>query len=853
MKNSRMAQQLRLLSLKPSLEAEGDVKAGITGLYDPNHPADNGGPKDEDKHLTAKIVEVDDGPKTEAAKTEVENSVSLEAQIADAEAQLAHLKALQGSGKVRVTQESLIVAGAVAALLGIGTAFAFNKAAKLKNEYLALQKELTKKKGQLDALVTQLEAQARLELRKANISTEAYSDNVLTEKREKIGDLDRKISTGLIGGLTAASAFATILSKSSPVFVAINAGLATGVLLGNLIAVKKKRAELATISEELENKEIEIAQLAAEAKKAGTKVSQESIDDTESNMNAELMEAVKADPEVEIVEAEPIVEPAAAVVVEPEAVAQAPVVETPVVEVEPAIEPTAEEVEGEEAIDAYEEVIDEANEHAEEYEQAATSLESLIEALGEARQNGGLTPQSAKFFQIGFESIGVRLTGAPFKNAYGEDALPSLESFGGSMRRDAATQISMEAAESWYVKVWEVLKKTFAQIRDWVIKFVKAMFDQSARYNQRADKIIEVAGKVGAAKAKADKVTFGGARQIVTGSSVDAGSISKVLTVAQDAAVRTGESFKAIDAVKKYLVDMVSAGATDFGTFSEAEAAIQEGKLRSSLFSHEYNGEGENGFETDALPGNVKFRIAYQTHSSQSRFKVLVQGLLGARVTKESAGEIPEDLSARTLNPSEVADLARKVKAVLKAAEDSKKEFSVESLDIANVQVPQDDDAAKAKEKQKFINATVKAVSKASAGISQLLKYTIQTSGGYLDYANASLKQYGAQVDTQGKKEGDDVSQEALDVSMEGTSGALIGALIGLPFGLIGAVPGAIIGHTLQEKAKRKDAEALMLVQSIKAAQKANDDSKVEKLSEKLLQNQLEMAELRGQIKSAKE
>ncbi len=750
MKNSRMAQQLRLLSLKLSLEAEGDVKAGITGQYDPNHPADNGGPKDEDKHLTAKIVEVDDGPKTEAAETEVENSVSLEAQIADAEAQLAHLKALQGSGKVRVTQESLIVAGAVAALLGIGTAFAFNKAAKLKNEYLALQKELTKKKGQLDVLVTQLEAQARLELRKANISTEAYSDDVLTEKNNKISDPDRKILTGWVGGMTAVGAFGAILGKTSPVFAAINAGLATGVLLGNLIAVKKKRAELATISEELENKEIEIAQLAAEAKKAGTKVSQESIDDTESNMNAELVEAVKADPEIELVEAAPIVEPVAAVVAEPEVSApETPVVEETVVETVPAVEPTPEEVEGEEAIDAYEEVIDEANEHAEEYEQAATSLESLIEALGEARQNGGLTPQSAKFFQIGFESIGVRLTGAPFKNAYGEDALPSLESFGGSMRRDAATQISMEAAESWYVKVWEVLKKTFAQIRDWVVKFAKALFDQSARYNQRADKIIEAASKVGAAKAKADKVTFGGARQIVTGSSVDAGSISKVLTVAQDAALRTGESFKGIAAVKKYLVDVASAGATDFATFSIAEAALQEGKLRSSLFSHEYKGEGENGFETDALPGNVKFRIAYQTHSSQARFKVLMEGLLGARVSKESAGEIPEDLSARTLNPSEISDLARKVKTVLKAADDSKKEFSVESLDMANVQIPQDDDAAMAKEKQKFINATVKAVSKASAGISQLLKYTIQTSGGYLDYANASLKQYGAAVESE--------------------------------------------------------------------------------------------------------
>lgn len=656
MKNSRMAQQLRLLSLKPSLEAEGDVKAGITGLYDPNHPADNGGPKDEDKHLTAKIVEVDDGPKTEAAKTEVEDSVSQE---------------------------------------GFGDAL----------------KWIVSKQHRMQKSVDSFDA----DMEKFNL--------LISEAKAK---LKAAKESGNVKAQTAAQKEVELLEDDRDWNIKTN---------------------------DYFKKQLELHRAKQEAKlKATGKPSNESLSAKVMALRASLeaLEGELAGTGAPLVEAAPIVEPAPAVVVEPEVIApETPVVEETVVETVPAVEPTPEEVEGEEAIDAYEEVIDEANEHAEEYEQAATSLESLIEALGEARQNGGLTPQSAKFFQIGFESIGVRLTGAPFKNAYGEDALPSLESFGGSMRRDAATQISLEAAESWYVKVWEVLKKTFAQIRDWVVKFAKALFDQSARYNQRADKIIEAAGKVGAAKAKSDKVTFGGARQIVTGSSVDAGSISKVLTVAQDAALRTGESFKAIDAVKKYLVDMASAGATDFATFSDAEAALQEGKLRSSLFSHEYKGEGENGFETDALPGNVKFRIAYQTHSSQARFKALMESLLGARVSKESAGEIPEDLSARTLNPSEISDLARKVKTVLKAADDSKKEFSVESLDIANVQVPQDDDAAKAKEKQKFINATVKAVSKASAGISQLLKYTIQTSGGYLDYANASLKQYGAAVESE--------------------------------------------------------------------------------------------------------
>jgi len=209
-------------------------------------------------------------------------------------------------------------------------------------------------------------------------------------------------------------------------------------------------------------------------------------------------------------------------------------------------------------IEAAAQDIEDGEAHAEEYEQAAATMESLVDALRDAQKTGGLTPQSAQFFNISFESIGIRLTGKPFQNAHGEACIPSMESFGGSMRRDTATQISMEAASDWLKKIWEVLKKTFQQIKAWVIKFIQAVFDQAARFEARADKIIAKA-KAASGDAKNATIELGRAGgKIARNGKVDTADLADLVMLAEEATVRSKEGSEAIAKIRGFMNQVIT-------------------------------------------------------------------------------------------------------------------------------------------------------------------------------------------------------------------------------------------------------------------------------------------------------
>lgn len=399
--------------------------------------------------------------------------------------------------------------------------------------------------------------------------------------------------------------------------------------------------------------------------------------------------------------------------------------------------------EGEAEIEAAEADVDAGEEHAEEYEQAAASLEQLVDALKDAQRTGGMTPQSAQFFNIGFESIGVRLTGKPFTNSHGEACIPSLESFGGSMRRDTATQISMEAAQDWLKKIWEVLKRTYAQVKEWLVKFIKAVFDQSERYTQRANKIKAAAGeaaKSGKTKAKSDKVNIGGsAGKIAVGQNVTTSVPSELLAFVKEAATRGTEGTRALiqlrENFKKLVAKATEGGATGVEDLGIAESGWS-GELRSSVFAI---ADGEN-FKTKVLPGNVEFVSVNPAKSATGSFMSTFRGWK----VEEHKADVEVNGEQKTLSLTEIAGVAGEVIKVIEAAKAAKDSLKEEALSITDIAIPAEasEDGVAAIRGAAMVLG--KMIQWQSGSIGKMLKYAVSTSGYYLDYAAASLKQYGA-------------------------------------------------------------------------------------------------------------
>lgn len=99
---------------------------------------------------------------------------------------------------------------------------------------------------------------------------------------------------------------------------------------------------------------------------------------------------------------------------------------------------------------------------------AQAQVTEVKEAMESYLEKGGMTRDAARFAEIAMKNITSRV--------FMPVSIPSLESFtGSSADRTDMTIVSMEAADSWYVKVWEAIKNFFKKIID----KVKSWFGKS--------------------------------------------------------------------------------------------------------------------------------------------------------------------------------------------------------------------------------------------------------------------------------------------------------------------------------------------------------------------------------------
>lgn len=694
MSKNRIAAALRALTVAPSLES--DVTDALTtgdGAVTTTVPVEEAQTtqadvEGEDKSVTGKVVKVDNGPEgVESAETTAEESeVITTGEVSQEGFKGAAIGAVAGFFLLPILGGTVLGAAAghlVEEYLHARAEAAATQAAALKAIAAGDEKkvgQLRKKFEEQTTAITDLQDKIKAQAAKKKVSQESVDDNAVD----------------------AAAAFA--------------AGAAGA------------------------------AEAAAQATEEGTAA----VEEVPVEAEATDAPAVVEEAAEEVAEAE--VEAAAEV-----AESQAEAVEAEATQVE-AVE-LPEEIAEQDEIDAGEAEMDEleadiveGEQHVEKFEQAAATLESLVEAISQAQQTGGLTPQAAQFMNIGFESVGVFLTGKPFTNARGEAPIPSMESFGGSMRRDQATSISMESAREWLEKVLEVLKKTFISIKNWMVEFFQAVFSQTERYMKRAAKIKAAANKLraGAQPKNAQfQLAQSVANKIHINGEVSYRDLRDLAELTKVAAARNEEGTRALIQVRQNLKDIAAKAATLKGGAKEIEDAIvsnasrviHSGDLRNAAFSILYGDGDLIGYKTKVLPGGVEMGIIYPA-TENSLFRVIVSSLRGWRVVTIKDDTVAKT-EVKTLSGGEITQIAGDVEDILATIKKAKADFKAEALDIGNFTVDVDVPENVARKINKLTVALGKSVQTQTSGTSKLFKYVVSTTGAYLDFAAASLKQYG--------------------------------------------------------------------------------------------------------------
>ena len=126
-------------------------------------------------------------------------------------------------------------------------------------------------------------------------------------------------------------------------------------------------------------------------------------------------------------------------------------------------------------------------------ENAVTGLESLSAVVANAKEDGGLSAQSAALLTCGVESVM-----APF-GGYTAQPMPGLESFEDAGGQQVATDIALESVMTTIKKMWdaivEITKKAVAAIKKWFSEMFTSLKGMEKSAKKLAEKAKDAKGE----------------------------------------------------------------------------------------------------------------------------------------------------------------------------------------------------------------------------------------------------------------------------------------------------------------------------------------------------------------------
>lgn len=708
-KKAKLEEKLKNLLLankeKVSTESsEGDVSATLKPVDET--PADGERAPGEDQDLSTKIVETGSMQPVESAETEVSGNVE--------------------EAETTVSQEGFgggVLGFILGSFGGVYGGYANGAAESKKKEILKVAEQIKKIRRE------------GLEAAKKD------GKKISTQEEDSFANADTgKIIKGVLLGMVGANIY----------------GAYVGSKLQNAERdLRKKYQELQELIEDEEAKGARPSQESGDAAEAAANFAEGAVAAAEAAAAAEAGASAAAEVQHDAVAADAVEDAAQEAGVAEVAGDEAAAV---VADADPepissdddsdALDgPGADDVALDDEIAGAEDQIEEEEQNLQTYEDAEVSVESLIDTLEAAQQTGGLTPSGARMFNVALETISKSLTGESLPVGL----VPSLEAYGGTETRMNSTNVSMEAAGSWWEKILEAIRQTFQVLKQWAQKFIKMLFDKSERVLRRAKGV-----RAKASQAKGGQLKAGGwASAIAYEGKVDLNGLQALPQIVEDISKRGGEGVAGYAA----LVDAIKNLAAANGDAEHGAALLEMPDIkrilanaRGPLFKVESNADGKvtdgKVFSTDVLPGNVRFELEiHDLNFGKMGDASVMDGMKGGwkagqwpKVSKHSIdAERPTEV--RGLTSAEVNTVATRVITVVEQVRRVRNQIAeAEKADAAVLQIRAQEGAERGQRMMLWMQI------KGAEGLRKMiannqavmLKYVIGVAEGYVAYAEAS-------------------------------------------------------------------------------------------------------------------
>ena len=413
------------------------------------------------------------------------------------------------------------------------------------------------------------------------------------------------------------------------------------------------------------------------------------------------------------------------------------------------------EVDEAEMLEAASEIEDDSDE-IDELEEAQATLESLSTLMREDYQNGGMSPESARFAAIAVESISLK---------YGITAQEvgiSLESFGSD--RNAGTIVSMEGVRDFISNIVRTIIEKVKELMKKVADFYQRNLSGAAGLKRRAEALKKKARNVTGTKMKEtkleDKALF--ARLNIQGNAPTVGAITKVI---KGLTGTFKDSKRSQDDIDKMAQDVLAPAAyATADSLEAASAGILKNMLNDPIIANINTGSSATNFEIGGsssvkfngdhgLPGNKAIGVGYADAGGATALQMLGR-LQGGVFTDNSKYKAANSKPLPALSVTDCENLCDVVIDNMSAyitnaqRKTSGQVNGVKGLEaagkkiIADLDTESEEDAAKQQRASKALNSILHTVRVAATGESQVVGYNMTLCKASLSYAARSLNNF---------------------------------------------------------------------------------------------------------------
>lgn len=385
----------------------------------------------------------------------------------------------------------------------------------------------------------------------------------------------------------------------------------------------------------------------------------------------------------------------------------------------------------------------------------ADTLSNYADAMEEKIEQGeGISEDAAEIAEIAIESIYNRL-GIKHEGK----VLPSMESFGSTNTRLAATKISLEGINDKLASIWKAIKNALIEMWKKVKEFFMKFFDNTDRVIKVAKKYKEEVKKLSKAEMKdkeldnkslANSFSVNGKADLATCVQIldNHTTMANGVNKAKDTLIKVADKLQLVATRKQSLKD--SKVGEDF-----IEVSKQISGTASKVSTSNTDGKTNHTVTIGPLVKDSSFEIAVSI-DDESKAATMSSGTIARtskvvdKVTTLTTAQMVEVLDKVIVTANATGEYKKNLakfeelnKAIIKTADAALVTVSkIESLSSKET----DEDKEKSKEFKKALDGNRKLLTSLSSNVSRFMtlipSLNVSACNAALGYVKASMKAY---------------------------------------------------------------------------------------------------------------